>query len=101
MDARDLYDELATEFLDQPDVSMGRALSNEVLKINDKIFAFRKDEYLVVKLPVARVGELLAAGSKPFESGSRTMKEWVAVPVEAGSWRELMTEAKRFVSDRR
>jgi hypothetical protein len=97
MDARDRYEELATEFLGHPGVSMGRALSNEVLKVNNKIFAFRKGEDLVLKLPASRVGELLAAGSKPFQSGGRTMKEWVAVPAQAGSWRELMTESKVFV----
>jgi hypothetical protein len=45
---------------------------------------------------------LVAEGTAiPFESGGRTMKEWVAVepPAEAGddSWRRLMSDAIAYV----
>lgn len=43
-------------------VSIGRALQNEGLRIHGKIFAFLKDDRLVVKLPAARVRTLIEAG---------------------------------------
>jgi hypothetical protein len=104
MDAQEQYDELATEWLGRPGVSLGRSLRNETLTVGGKIFAFLKDERLVVKLPAARVAALLAEGAGvPFESGGRRMKEWVAVPAAThpGHWRELMAEANGYVGGSR
>jgi hypothetical protein len=100
-DAQEQYDELAAEWLRQPGVSLGRSLRNETLTVHGKIFAFLKDERLVVKLPAARAAALLADGTAaPFESGGRRMKEWVAVPAAAdpARRRELMGEANGYVS---
>jgi hypothetical protein len=97
MSAQELYEDLAEEQLRAPEVSLGRALSNNVLKANGKIFAFLKGDRLVVKLPAARCGMLLAAGAVPFESGGRKMKEWVAVADQAG-WPDLMDEARIHVA---
>ena len=102
-DVQDVYDRLAAEHLGTNGVTMGRALSNDVLKINNKIFAFVMGERLVVKLPSARCTSLLADGeAHPFSSGGRTMKEWVAVdlpPGKAGekTWRALMAAARAYV----
>lgn len=104
--AAKLFDALAAEHLRGPDVSLGRALQNDVLKVNDKIFAFLKDDRLVVKLPAARAAALVAASTAmPFRSGGRTMKEWVSVaqpvePADGEPWRRLMAESKSYV-DRR
>lgn len=103
VDPQEVFDRLAAEQLAAPDVSMGRGLSNEVLKVNNKIFAFVNDGRLVVKLPAARCAALLADGDAvAFTSGGRTMKEWVAVGLPTGSdggpvWRDLMAEAKAYV----
>ena len=103
MSAREQYDALADEWLRRPEVSLGRSLRNETLTVHGKIFAFLKDDRLVVKLPAKRCAALLAEGAAvPFESGGRRMKEWVAVPAAAdpGRWRGLMSEAHGYVAGR-
>jgi uncharacterized protein YndB with AHSA1/START domain len=101
---QELYDELAAEHLRRPEVTMGRALQNDVLKVNGKIFAFINGGRLVVKLPAPQAAALVAAGQAvPFQSGGRTMKEWVAVgrpspPEDRGSWRRLMADASDYVA---
>jgi hypothetical protein len=94
-----VYDELAAAFLAKPGVTMERALQNEVLKINGKIFAFLWRERLVVKVPAAQAAALVASGEAiPFESGGRKMKEWAAVArTDAARWRTLMTDAYEYV----
>jgi hypothetical protein len=101
---QEVYDELAAEHLRRPEVSLGRALQNEVLKVNSKIFAFLRHGRLVVKLPAPQARALVAAGEAvPFESGGRRMKEWVAVelpsaPADYSLWRELMADASGYVA---
>ncbi len=98
MDARARYDELAATYLGRPDVTVGRALQNDVLNVNGKIFAFLSKDRLVVKVPAAQAGELVAsARAEPFRSGGRTMKEWVAVEPSDGDWRQLMGDAYEYV----
>jgi hypothetical protein len=102
-DARALYDDLAAEHLREPEVSVGRSLSNETLTVNGKIFAFVKDDRLVVKLPAARAAELVAAGrAAAFQSGGRRMREWITVPLPAAGgdepWRGLMADARVYVA---
>jgi hypothetical protein len=58
---------------------------------------------LVVKLPAARVAELVAsAAGEPFDAGKGTpMKEWLVVgAADDDAWRELAEEALSFVSGR-
>ena len=95
----DVYDELATEQLARPGVTLGRALQNEVLKVNGKIFAFLNRDRLVVKLPRERAAAMVAAAEAVvFESGGRPMKEWVAVgEVDRDRWRQLMADARGYV----
>jgi hypothetical protein len=82
-------------------VSRRRMFSSEnVLSVNGKIFAMLgRGSSLVVKLPKARVDELVNAGKgKPFDpSHGRLMKEWVAVEAGAASWVALAEEAHRYV----
>jgi hypothetical protein len=102
-DAQLVFDRLAAEQSAAPNVTMGRGLSNKVLKVNNKIFAFVNDGRLVVKLPAARCASLVGGGDGvAFTSGGRTMKEWVAVALPPGAggepvWRELMAEAHAYV----
>jgi hypothetical protein len=56
-----------------------------------------------VKLPRARVDELLAAGAgERFDPGhGRVMKEWIAVPDAAGAdWEALASEGVEYVGRR-
>ena len=95
----EVYEELADEQLARPGVSLGRALQNEVLKVNGKIFAFLNRDRLVVKLPRARAAAMIDVGEAvAFESGGRPMKEWVAVgTVDRDHWRALMADARGYV----
>jgi hypothetical protein len=55
---------------------------------------------LVVKLPRARVDELVEAGTaERFDRGKgQPMKEWAATPTQhEGDWKQLMMEALEFV----
>ncbi|HTJ26687.1 MAG TPA: MmcQ/YjbR family DNA-binding protein [Candidatus Limnocylindria bacterium] len=95
-----VYGALAAEQCKQPGVTIGRALMNDVLKVNDKIFAFLKDDRLVVKLPAAQAASLVADDEAiPFQTGGRTMKEWVALALtDAARWSALMDEARGYVA---
>jgi hypothetical protein len=99
--AQDLYEALVTDQLRVPGVGIGKALHNEVLTAGGKIFAFLKDDRLVVKLPASRAAALVAGGeAAAFESGGRKMREWVsaALPADPGRWRLLMADAHEYVS---
>jgi hypothetical protein len=81
------------------DVTIGRALHNDALKIDGKIFAFFQRDRLVVKLPADRVRALVASGAEPFTSGGRTMREWVAVkPRTAAEQQRLALDAAKYVA---
>jgi hypothetical protein len=67
------------------------------------MFAFVSRGRLVVKLPRARVDELIAARScQRFDPGhGRIMKEWAAVVDDALPWTELVREAHRHAAKKR
>jgi hypothetical protein len=72
------------------------------LMVDHKIFAFaRPDESAALKLPEARITELIAADSE-FQflvMGKRTMREWVVVPnIAAPGNMSLLLEAKAYVA---
>ncbi len=97
------YAALATEQLRCPDVSVGRALSNDVLMVRGKLFGFLKDDRLVVKLPAPRITRLIEAGAAiPFRSGGRIMKEWAAVAAPTAPnvdfWHTLLDDARVYVA---
>jgi uncharacterized protein YndB with AHSA1/START domain len=53
---------------------------------------------LVVKLPAERCAEIVAGGGRPFESGSRRMREWVVVgAARTADWPALSEDALAFV----
>jgi len=80
-----------------------RAFGSTSLKTGGKIFAMLVKDRLVVKLPAARVEELVAgAAGARFDPGhGRIQKEWLAVhgsdPVQ---WRALAIESETFVAKR-
>ncbi len=59
-----------------------------------------KGSGLVVKLPSARVAELITEGiGQPFGPAGRTFKEWVSVPRrDRRRWRALLLEGVAFVA---
>ncbi len=86
----------------EPDDSQ-RGFGANALKMNKKIFAMiASDDRFVVKLPRARVDELIAGGFgerfDPRRNG-RAMKEWLVVGAgREARWLPLAREALEFVS---
>ena len=99
--AEQSFARLSDRFTDLPDVSTGTGFGTSPgLRVGGKIFAMVVRNQLVVKLPRARVDELVEAGTaERFDRGKRQrMKEWAATPTQhAGEWEQLMTEALEFV----
>ncbi|WP_433303334.1 hypothetical protein ACQP2F_11725 [Actinoplanes sp. CA-030573] len=74
----------------------GRGFGSAALKFRGKIFAMLVRGHLVVKLPRARVSELVAAGAGvPFDANKGTpMKEWFTLDEPSPlSWSALAREA--------
>ena len=81
-------------------VDAGWGKGNVVLKVTGKIFAILSDDRLVVKLPKARVDELVTAKKGVYfdpRRDGRLMKEWISVADRKAPWLELAKEAHRFV----
>lgn len=99
------FERLVAVFAGRPGITLprpdgGRGFGSNALKVGRSIFAMLTHGRLVVKLPRARVAELLAVGEgEPFDAGKGTpMKEWlVVVRAEDDTWRARAEEALTFV----
>ena len=81
-----------------------RAFGSTSLKTDGKIFAMLVKDRLVVKLPAARVEELVEEDvGEAFDPGhGRLQKEWLSVlGADPDLWRALATESEAFVAKRR
>ncbi len=66
-----------------PGCVVGTKFGHGSLHVGDRIFAFaRTDESAAVKLPEARIAELLKSGGEMhlLQMGRRTMREWLVLP---------------------
>lgn len=103
MDAPALFADLCDEYAGITGVTgpegSRRGFGSDALKVNGRIFAMLVGGRLVVKLPHARVLELVETGrGDPFDAGKGTpMKEWVALTTDEAESRALVTEAQAFV----
>lgn len=82
-------------------VEQGRMLNSAGLKISGKFFAFTTKSQLVVKLPAARVTELIANGAgQPCEPRKgRPMREWILLtPSDEDACTAHVVEARDFVA---
>ncbi|GAA1323359.1 hypothetical protein [Pseudonocardia xinjiangensis] len=98
-----LVAELAAEpGVTPPGAERGRGFGSAALKVDGSIFAMLTRERLVVKLPAARVAQLIDVGAgEPFEAGrGRPMREWLTVGADH-DWPAVAREALAFVSRRR
>ncbi|HEX6807837.1 MAG TPA: hypothetical protein VF118_07600 [Gemmatimonadaceae bacterium] len=77
-----------------------RRFGSNGLRVDEKIFAMLAQGTLVVKLPRARVDELVAAGhGERFDPGhGRIMKEWFVATGSTLVWADLAREAHDFVT---
>ncbi len=81
--------------------SPGRGFGSSALRFNKKIFAMYVRGQLVVKLPRARVDELVSGGDGVrFDANKGTpMKEWFALdPASGRSWPDLAREALDYAA---
>ncbi|HET7475608.1 MAG TPA: hypothetical protein VFJ97_06230 [Dermatophilaceae bacterium] len=94
-----MFEEVCARQLQHPGVTMGRALSQPGLMTGGKLFAFLlPDGRFVVKVPAARMAELVATGvGAPMTMGRRTMRQWVAVAGREPEWDGLADEARLYV----
>jgi hypothetical protein len=100
-----LFESLCDEYAGVSGVTVpagGSGFGSNAIKINKSIFAMLVDDRLVVKLPAARVAELIAAGDGvAFDAGKgKPMKEWVGLSVDDATARRLVAEALAFVGRR-
>jgi len=78
--------------------------SSGQLKVNGRIFAMLVRHELVVKLPRARVDELVGGGEGVhFDAGKgKPMREWFVLdPASKQPWATLAQEALDFVKEQR
>jgi hypothetical protein len=98
--AEDAFDEVRAMFVGRPDVGVGRMFHCDGLTCGGKFFAtLSRDDQMLVKLPAARVTELVTSGvSLPFDANKgRVMKEWTLVPYSSvEQWPEIAEEAYAF-----
>jgi len=99
--AEQRFEQLAVHFLADPTVTRGTGFgSSPGLRTEGKIFAMFANSKLVVKLPKARVDQLVASGTGGrFDPGhGRLMKEWATVALDSAEvWERLAGEALQFV----
>ena len=108
-DAAERWEALVTDVLAAGSATYGneggpqRAFGATSLKTDGKIFAMLVKDRLVVKLPAARVSELVDTGvGERFDPGhGRIQKEWLSVVGDdPEAWRALATESEAFVAKR-
>lgn len=101
--AHALFDPIAERYLQRPDVDIGAMFGSQGLRVRGKVFAFVGHlGGLVVKVPEARAGELVAEGAaQRMVMRDRPMREWLTVDVEAGEqrWSELIGEAFAYLDE--
>jgi len=108
MKASERYARLVTDLAGAPGVTSiaeGKGFgSSGQLKVDGRIFAMLVRDALVLKLPAARVTELVSAREgAPFDAGKgKPMREWfVLSPTSKKEWRGLAGEAMAFVRNQR
>lgn len=98
----ELFWQLAAELQhEDPRVQEGTIMNSRCLRVGKDFLALvdYKGSGLVVKLPAARVAELVGAGvGRPFGPAGKVFKEWLSVPApDRGRWRDLLREGIAFV----
>ena len=101
----ELLETLADVLARDAPVEIGTMLRSPGIRTRGAIVAFLGGERLIIKVPQERAAELVDGGlAEPVTMGTRTMREWVAVPMAASPsetadvWASLAGEALAYVS---
>lgn len=102
MTAEELFWRLAAELQNEDRrVVEGTIMNGRCLRVGKEFLALvdYKGSGLVVKLPKARVEELIASGvGQPFAPAGKVFKEWLSVPKpDRRRWLSLLREGIAFV----
>lgn len=102
-DTEKLFWDLAAELAAaDPRVAEGTIMGGRCLRVGEEFLALVdfKGSGLVVKLPRARVDELIEDGiGKPFAPAGKVFREWVSVPkADRARWRKLLREGVAYVA---
>lgn len=96
-----LWDDVLEELCADPQVSAGVFFGRRAAKLGRRVFAFERDEDIVVKLGPERVDEMVQDGrASVFQPGGHSpMGNWAVVPpTDSGdpveAWLVLAEEAK-------
>ncbi len=102
MTVEQLFEDVSARLLEEdPTLGQGRMMNAVGLKTGGKFFAMVVKDELVVKLPAARVDELIAGGEgRRFDPGhGRQMREWATLrPADEAACTAYVVEAKDFVA---
>lgn len=90
---------------DLPQVSVAKKVNHLSFLVGKKVFAYTRAEDVVIKLPPAKIKELVEKKeAAPLVMGQRVMKEWVVIrhdnPEAYQEELELFKEAIGFVSSK-
>lgn len=101
MNVQDLFWQLAAELQrEDSQVTEGTIMNGRCLRVGKEFLALvdYKSAGLVVKLPKARVDELVASGvGRPFGPAGKVFKEWLSVPApDRRLWLSLLREGVVF-----
>jgi hypothetical protein len=94
-------DDLQARLSHLPGLHTGKALQNMGLMVGGKLFAFLKEDRLVLKLPASQIDILIEAhGAVRFDRNQgKPLKEWVVMPPQSSDiWPALAEDAHRFVA---
>ena len=94
------FEPLIKAFADNDEVTCGgKGFGSTGLKVNGKLFAMPVQGRLVLKLPRARVAQLVESGEGEFfdPGHGRLMKEWVVLDAERKDRIDLARAALTYV----
>jgi hypothetical protein len=96
------YEAVVGELLADPEVSEGKMMGMDVVKVGPKLFAGVAEAGMTVKIGRERVGELIGSGrAGEFDPSGRgrPMKDWALIGEPTDDWLALAEEAKAFVRE--
>jgi len=102
IDPQELFWNLAADLQKtDPRIVESSIMNGRCLRLGKEFLALvdYKGSGLVVKLPAARVAELIASGTgRPFAPAGRVFREWLSVPEpDRKRWLALLREGIEFV----